>query len=394
MRGILAGRRVHHRRVSADDERAQLVGRLCHFGLLLIGQGRERQGELGACGERSRHFHARSGDLADVRALLVAAARLVRLGQVHRHAHDVGHSVAHREDDAGVHALGGRVAAVVLQQRNDVALHAERLAGVGVEERASVKCLAVPILRILRIDGHDARTVVDRVHGVTQKGIVGGRAARIHDSLVDMPDDDAARFVIVLRLVFMAFGAVRGRQSPVEALVLAVLHQIVLAFGAGGDAQAPVALVAPERGDVVRAVGGYLDGLYVAELFQAEGVEADGDEDSFAAIGNVVAPRSACHQADFSYVVGQPGKLVDGRIGIIRGVVDIVQVGQSQVMSQFVRDGARGHGLSGDDVVRKDFSHGDVVVDHDFAVRDGVDDRCGCEAVLVHAGQLPSAGPG
>ena len=86
--------------------------------------------------------------------------------------------------------------------------------------------------------------------------------------------------------------------------------------------------------------------------------------------------------------------MVDGRIGIIRGVVDIVQVGQSQVMSQFVRDGARGHGLSGDDVVRKDFSHGDVVVDHDFAVRDGVDDRCGCEAVLVHAGQLPSAGPG
>ena len=146
-----------------------------------------------------------------MRALLVAAARLVRLGQVHRHAHDVAHGVAHRKDDTGVHALVGCVAAVVLQQRDDVALHAERLAGAGVEERASVKRLAVPVLRILRIDGHDARTVVDRVHGVAQKGIVG-HAARVRDSPVDMPDDDAARFVVVLRLFFIVVDPVPGCQ--------------------------------------------------------------------------------------------------------------------------------------------------------------------------------------
>ena len=51
-----------------------------------------------------------------------------------------------------------------------------------------------------------------------------------------------------------------------------------------------VALAAPERGRVVRAVGGYLDGLYVAEPFQTVGVEADGDEDGIAAIGDVSAP--------------------------------------------------------------------------------------------------------
>ena len=86
--------------------------------------------------------------------------------------------------------------------------------------------------------------------------------------------------------------------------------------------------------------------------------------------------------------------MIDGRFGVVCRVVDVVQVGQSQIVSQFVRDGARGHGLGGDHVVHKGFPYGDVVVDLDFAARFGVDDFFGFEVVSVHAGQLPSAGPG